>query len=173
MTSIFSRLGIRAQLLVAPAIVLVLMAVLGLAGYRGLRDAAHTASASAAETTAVEILRDSNSRQFEGHRFQTLALQAKTRKDFEEMVGEDADVMKESSDGFNEFAKVARTPELRQEALDQAAAMEKIEGERQKLFALYTPGSPLPASAQPLMESLEADIESADESNDKLVEGEQ
>src|SRR3954454_8719356 len=143
MTSPFSRLGIRGQLLVAPAVVLILMAALGLAGYRGLGAAADTAKASAAETTAVEVLRDSNSRQFEGHRFQALALQADDRKDFGEMRDEDADVMKESVDGFSEFAKDARTPELRGEALAQAALVAKIEGTRTKLFALVKPGSPL------------------------------
>ena len=34
-------------------------------------------------------------------------------------------------------------------------------------------GQPLPAAAQTLSASIEADIETADESNDKLVEGEQ
>ena len=173
MTSPFSRLGIRGQLLVAPAVVLILMAVLGLAGYRGLSAAADTAKASAAETTAVEILRDSNSRQFEGHRFQALALQAENAKDFGEMRDEDADVMKESIDGFREFATVARTPQLRREALAQAELVAKIERERTKLFALVTPGRELPAAAQSMIESIEADIEAADEANDKLVEGEQ
>src|SRR3954451_8466511 len=173
MTSPFSRLGIRGQLLVAPAVVLILMAALGLEGYRGLRAAADTAKASAAETTAVEVLRDSNSRQFEGHRFQALALQAENAEDFGEMRDEDADVMKESIDGFREFATVARTPQLRSEALAQAELVTKIKAERTKLFALVTPGRELPAAAQPLIESIEADIEAADEANDKLVEGEQ
>ena len=168
-----SRLGIRAQLLVAPALVLVLMAVLALTGYRGLRQDAATARASAAETNAVEILRDSNSRQFEGHRFQALALQAETAKEFGEMRDEDADVMKESIDGFRAFAKVARTDELRQEALAQAGLIAKIEKERSQLFELYTPGQPLPAAAGAISETIEADIEAADEANDKLVEGEQ
>ncbi len=173
MTSPLSRLGIRGQLLVAPAVVLILMTVLGIAGYRGLSAAADTAKASAAETTAVEILRDSNSRQFEGHRFQALALQADNAKDFSEMRDEDAGVMKESIDGFRKFAQVARTAELRREALAQAALIATIEDKRAKLFALVTPGSPLPAAAQPLMDSIEATIEAADEANDKLVEGEQ
>src|SRR3954453_6817279 len=120
MTSPFSRLGIRGQLLVAPAVVLILMAVLGLAGYRGLSAAADTARASATETTAVEVLRDSNSRQFEGHRFQALALRATTRKEFKEMVAEDARGMKESADGFREFSGEARTPQMRRDAVAMA-----------------------------------------------------
>jgi methyl-accepting chemotaxis protein len=175
MPSFISRLGIRGQLLVAPAVVLVLMGVLGLAGIRGLKDEAAATQSSAAETTAVEILRDSNSRMFEGHRFQSLALAADNAKDFKDMVAEDTDVMKESSDGFREFAKVARTPALRREALAQAALVEKIERERQRVFAVAKTaiGQPLPAAAQKIVDGIEADIEAADESNDKLVEGEQ
>ena len=52
------------------------MAILGLAGYRGQASHAAHAQHSAAETTAVEILRDSNSRMFEGDRFLSLALRA-------------------------------------------------------------------------------------------------
>src|SRR3954471_12041204 len=175
MPAFLSRLGIRGQLLVAPAVVLVLMAVLGLAGIRGLRDAAQTARTSAAETTAVEILRDSNSRMFEGHRFQSLALAADNRKDFDDMLAENADVMKESADGFRQFAKVARTPALRQEALAQAALIDKIQHERLQSFALAKPaiGAPLPAAAAKIVAGVEDDIEAADESNDKLVDNEQ
>src|SRR6187549_2920232 len=129
MRTLFARLGIRGQLLIPPAAVLVLMAVLGLAGIRGLKTEASAARSAAAETTAVEILRDSNSRMFEGHRFQSLALAATTPKDFKDMVAEDTDVMKESVDGFREFATMARAPALRREALAQAALVEKIEGE--------------------------------------------
>jgi methyl-accepting chemotaxis protein len=175
MPAIFARLGIRGQLLIPPAVVLVLMTALGLAGIRGLKNEAAAARSSAAETTAVEILRDSNSRMFEGHRFQSLALAATTRQDFKDMVAEDADVMKESVDGFNEFAKLARTPALRHEALAQAALVQKIENQRGRVFAIAEPalGQPVPAAAQKLIASIEADIETADESNDKLVEGEQ
>src|SRR3954451_2289771 len=175
MPALLSRLGIRGQLLVAPAVVLILMAVLGLAGVRGLRAAAQTARTSAAEITAVEILRDSNSRMFEGHRFQSLALAADNRKDFDDMLAENADVMKESADGFRQFAKVARTPALRQEALAQAALIDKIQHERLQAFALAKPaiGAPLPAAAAKIVAGVEDDIETADGSNDKLVENEQ
>src|SRR5689334_11269117 len=140
MLALTSQLGLRARLLIAPALVLVLMTALGLVGRHGLQEAAETARQSAAETSAVEILRDSNSRQFEGHRFQSLALGAATRKEFDEMVDEDADVMGESIEGFEQFAKVARTPALREEALGMAALVAKIERRRKQVFARVTPG---------------------------------
>src|SRR4051812_45198139 len=156
-----TRLGIRGQLLVAPAVILILMTVLGLAGRHGLQQAARTARISAAETTAVEILRDSNSRQFEGHRFQELALRAGTRKDFAEMVDENNEVMGESADGFREFARTARTADLHRQALGMATIVERIQAQREKLFGLATPGQPLPAAAAPLQEAIEGNIEAA------------
>ena len=113
MSALISRIGIRAQLLVAPAVVLVLTAILGITSYRQLDASADMAKLSAAETTAVEILRDSNSRQFEGDRFQNLALRSPTQKEFDDNRAEAADVMKESADGFTQFARGARTPALR------------------------------------------------------------
>src|SRR3954468_20029290 len=134
MLTLTSRLGIRGQLLVAPAVILILMTALGLTAREGFSNAAATARDSAGETKAVEVLRDSNTEMFEGHRFQALALTASERKEFEELVDEDADVMQESVDGFKEFAKVARTPELRREALAQAALVADIEAKRKQLF---------------------------------------
>src|SRR6185437_1445209 len=136
MPALVSRLGIRGQLLIAPAAVLILMGVLGIVGYRGLADAAQQAKVSAAETNAVEILRDSNSRMFEGDRAMSLALRATDPKDFKDSRSEDANVMKESYDGFKQFAQDARTPALRREALAQAALVAKVERSRQRVFAL-------------------------------------
>src|SRR4051794_16852198 len=104
MPALSTRLGIRGQLLVAPAVVLVLTAVLGLTSIRQLAASADMAKRQAAETAAVQILRDSNSRQFEGDRFQHLALAAADQKEFDANRGEAADVMKESVDGFKAFA---------------------------------------------------------------------
>src|SRR5215510_10139949 len=175
MSSPFSRLGIRGQLLIAPAAVLILTAILGFASYRQLDDAAATAKLGAAETTAVEILRDSNSRQFEGDRFQHLALASHTMKEFDDNRAEGADVMQESWEGFEQFAKTARTPELRREALDQAALMKKIQAEREQALdiAAANIGKPLPAKAQKHIDTVEELIEQADESNDAMVENEQ
>ena len=175
MPALLSRLGIRGQLLIAPAVVLVLMAVLGLAGIRGQSNLADHAKLSAKETAAVEILRDSNSRMFEGDRFLSLALRATTPKDFKDMVAEQADVSEESVTGFRQFAKVARTPALRRAALAQAALVAKIGQEREQVFALAAKavGKPLPAAAAKLADRVEADTETADGNNDKLVDGEQ
>ncbi len=175
MSSPFARLGIRGQLLIAPAAVLILTAILGIASYRQLDDAAGVAKLGAAETTAVEILRDSNSRQFEGDRFQHLALASDDKKDFDANRAEAADVMKESSDGFEQFARTARTPELRQEALAQAALMNKIQAEREQALEIASTriGKPLPAAAARHIDAVEQLIEQADESNDAMVENEQ
>jgi methyl-accepting chemotaxis protein len=175
MPALFSRLGIRGQLLIAPAVVLVLMAVLGFAGYRGQSNLATHAQRSATETTAVEVLRDSNSRMFEGDRFVSLALRATTAKDFKDNQSEQTRVSEESATGFRQFAKVARTPALRREALAQAALVTKIGQERAQVLnlAAKSVGKPLPPAAAKLLDKAEADTETADGANDKLVEGEQ
>jgi methyl-accepting chemotaxis protein len=175
MSSPFSRLGLRAQLLIAPAVVLILAAILGLTSYRQLDSAATNADLAAANTTAVEILRDSNSRQFEGDRFQHLALAATSKKEFADNRAEAADVMKESADGFDEFAKSATTPALRKASTDQAALMRKIQSERERALdiAASSIGKPLPAEAAKIIDGVEALIEQADESNDALVTDEQ
>ncbi|MDA0163667.1 methyl-accepting chemotaxis protein [Solirubrobacter ginsenosidimutans] len=173
MSALTSRLGIRAQLLVAPAVVLILTAILGVTSIRQLSASAEMATQSAAETTAVEILRDSNSRQFEGDRFQNLALQSPTQKEFDDNRAEAADVMKESADGFDAFARGARTPALRADAEKQAALMRRIQSERERAFALVHVGTPLSAEGAKIIEGVEALIEQADASNDALVTDEQ
>src|SRR5919205_148309 len=94
MVSSLTRLrpGIRGQLLIAPAVLLVLMAVLGFASHRELSKAADLAAQSKQETETVEVLRDSNSRMFEGERFQYLALRALSAKDFKDQLAEATDV---------------------------------------------------------------------------------
>jgi methyl-accepting chemotaxis protein len=175
MSSHASRLGIRGQLLLAPAIVLILAVVLGAVGYRQLGTAAVNARTGARETTAVEGLRDSNSRMFEGDRFQALALRSTSKKEFDENRGEAADVMKESADGFEEFAGEARTGELEREANAQAALMRRIQALRETALQLASAsvGQPLPPAAAKAIAQVEALIEQADEANDKMVDGEQ
>jgi methyl-accepting chemotaxis protein len=171
----FSRLGIRGQLLIAPAAVLILTAILGIASYRQLDTTAGAAKLGAAETSAVEILRDSNSRQFEGDRFQHLALASDTKKEFDDNRAEAADVMKESWEGFEAFATTARTPQLREEALAQAALMKQIQAEREQALEIASEhiGKPLPEEAAKHIDSVEELIEQADESNDAMVDNEQ
>ena len=73
--------GIRAKVLVAPALILALTAVLGVASLNALGGAADRSAASERAAAAIETLRDSNSRQFESDRLQYLALRATTPKD--------------------------------------------------------------------------------------------
>src|SRR6186997_2859224 len=136
MPALLTRLGIRGQLLIAPAAVLVLTAILGVISIRQLGGSADMASRQAAETAAVEVLRDSNSRQFEGDRFQHLALGATSQKEFDANREEAANVMKESADGFAHFATEARTPALRKQSLAQAKLMERVQAERERALAL-------------------------------------
>jgi methyl-accepting chemotaxis protein len=83
--------------------------------------------------------------------------------------------MKESYGGFKQFAGDARTPALRRQALAQAALVEKIERGRQRVFSLAAAsvGKPLSPAVTKAVDAVEADTDAADESNDKLVEGEQ
>ena len=173
MSSFISRLGIRGQLLVAPAVVLILTAVLGVTSFRQLSAAADMAKQSAAETIAVEVLRDSNSRQFEGDRFQHLALRSSDKQEFDENVAEATDVMKEAADGFDQFAAQARTPALHKKAADQAALTRRIQSERERALKLVKVGQPLSPQAEHIIAGVEALIEQADELNDALVTDEQ
>jgi methyl-accepting chemotaxis protein len=173
MPALLTRLGIRGQLLLAPAAVLILTAILGVISIRQLGAAADMAKRQAAETAAVEILRDSNSRQFEGDRFQHLALASGDQKEFDANRGEAADVMKESADGFTAFAADARTPALRDEATKQAELVTRIQTERERALALVRPGRPVPEAAAAIIDAVEELIEQADEANDALVTDEQ
>jgi methyl-accepting chemotaxis protein len=173
MPALSTRLGIRGQLLVAPAAVLVLTAILGVISIRQLGASADMAKRQAAETAAVQILRDSNSRQFEGDRFQHLALASTDQKEFDANRGEAADVMKESADGFKSFADDARTPKLRNEANKQAELVTRIQSQRERALALVKPGQTVPEEATKIIDGVEELIEQADESNDALVTDEQ
>jgi methyl-accepting chemotaxis protein len=177
MVSSLSRLrpGIRGQLLIAPVVLLVLMAVQGFASYAQLSDAAKVAAQSKQETDTVEVMRDSNSRMFEAERFQFLALRADSAKDFADQRGEATDVMKEAVDGFNQLARQARTPKLRAEARAHAALLAKMARRRARLFAIAAPavGQPLPAAAEKLLAGIEDEVEQADEANDAMVTDEQ
>jgi methyl-accepting chemotaxis protein len=177
MVSSLTRLrpGIRGQLLIAPVVLLVLMAILGFASYSALAGAAHLAAVSKHELNTVEVMRDSNSRMFEGERFQYLALRATSAKDFDDQRGEATDVNKEAIDGFEQLAREARTPELRAEARSHSALLGKIGRQRAQLFAIAAQavGQPLSPGGEKLRAAIEDEIEQADEANDAMVEAEQ
>ena len=173
MAALISRLGIRGQLLIAPAVVLIFTAVLGAISYGQLNTAAQMAKVAAAETVAVETLRDSNTLQFEADRFQHLAIQAASQEELDGNRDEAADAIKESVDGFEAFARGARTPALRRQATAQAALTRKIQATRELALATKRVGEPLSAQAAGALERVEEMIEQADLANDALVEGEQ
>src|SRR4051812_47072027 len=173
MSAFISGLGIRGQLLIAPAAVLILTAILGITSIHQLTASADMADQQAAETEAVEVLRDSNSRQFEGDRFQHLALSAGSRKEFDDNRAEAARVMKESADGFAEFAVTAQNATLRHESREQAALIRRIQGERERALGMVRVGEPLPPKAAKIIAGVEELIEQADEANDALVTNEQ
>ena len=169
------KLGIRPRVLLAPLVVLALMTIMGVAGYRQLNHSAELAKSSDRELQVVENLRDSNSRQFESDRKQHLALSAATADDFKSQREEALGKMQEAIDGFATFSDQARTPHLRQEALAQAALLSKTAAERTRLLemAAQAIGEPLPPAARSLMAKIETQVDQADEGNDALVEGEQ
>jgi methyl-accepting chemotaxis protein len=175
MSAFISRLGIRGQLFIAPAAVLILTAILGVTAFRELGSTAANAKLSAKEVNAVEVLRDSNSRMFEGDRAMNLALSSTTKKDFEDNRGEAANVGKESVDGFKQFATEARTPALRQQSLAHAALVQKIVDLRAQILTAAASGIGKPRTAQvnKLIDQVEGLIDQADGDNDALVEGEQ
>src|SRR3954465_2186261 len=144
MSAFISPLRIRGQLLIAPAAVLILTTILGITSIRQLGASADMAKLQAGETAAVEVLRASTPRQFEGDRFQHLALSASSREGFDDNRAEAARVMKESADGSAECAVPARTATLRQEAREQAKLMERIQSERERALGMVRVGRPVP-----------------------------
>jgi methyl-accepting chemotaxis protein len=163
--------GIRAKVLVAPALILVLTAALGLASLSALSGAADRSAASERAAAAIETLRDSNSRQFESDRLQYLALRASSTKAERAAAAESLAVLKESLDGYRAFA-ARSTGAARAGALRQAAVIGTIAADRRRVLAWrgsVAAGTPIPASVTRLIDALEARVDSADELNDTLV----
>ena len=163
--------GIRAKALVAPALILVLTAALGLASLSALSGAADRSAASERAAAAIETLRDSNSRQFESDRLQYLALRATTPKDAHDAAAESLLVLKESADGYRAFA-ARSTGAARAGALRQAGIISAIAADRRRVLAwrgTVAAGTPVPASVTRLIDALEARVDSADELNDTLA----
>ena len=169
-TRLFSRGGLRAKILAAPVIALALMALMGAVTAAKLSTSASLAKSMATRTTEVEVLRDSNSRQFESDRQMYLALHASDPKDVEAAVGESLDTLQEATDGYREFTRTAQTPQLRAMGEAQAAIMVKIKAARVPVLTAIRAGRPV-RSAQ--LDALEATVDQADEANDALVTAEQ
>jgi methyl-accepting chemotaxis protein len=172
--SLLSRLtargGLRAKILAAPVIALALMAAMGAVTAAKLNNATALSKSMAQRTTEVEILRDSNSRQFESDRHMYVALHASDPKDRADAIGESRDTLQEATDGYREFSRTAVTPKLAALGRTQAAIMVRIKGARVPVLNAIKAGRPVTAD---MLEAVEGKVDTADEANDALVTSEQ
>ena len=168
------RPGLRVKLLAAPALLFVLIGVLGLAARSQLHHTAALTERAQQATEEVEILRDSNSRQFEGDRFQWLAIHAESADEAKDARAEALDVLQESVDGYANFLKETQDPRLRTAALAQLKRMREVRAQRKSLLEAIAAGQPVTAPAsQRVIGQIEETVDTADEANDALVTAEQ
>src|SRR4051794_5126825 len=160
----------RAKILAAPVVALALMAAMGAVTVAKLSNAATLSKSMAARTNEAEILRDSNSRQFEADRHMYLALQASDRKDRAGAIGESLDTLQEATDGYKEFSGTAVTPQLAALGRKQAAMMVSIKAARAPVLNAIKAGRRVTADR---LDAVEAKVDAADEANDALVTAEQ
>ena len=170
LTRLTARGGLRAKILAAPVIALALMAAMGAVTIAKLNNAAALSKSMADRTSEVEILRDSNSRQFESDRHMYLALHASDAKDRADAIGESLDTLQEATDGYREFSGTAVTPKLAALGRAQAAIMVQIKGARVPVLNAIKAGRPVTAD---MLEAVEGKVDTADEANDALVTSEQ
>src|SRR3954451_1141004 len=133
---LLGRLSLRAQLLIPAGLALAFMLLLAVNAIHALERSAGTAARFKAEVELVQTLRDSNSLGFESDRWQHLALRATSVEDFEDSQTEALDTMDEAIEGFQAFAKSARTPELRAAAAGQVTLLKTIRAERAEALSL-------------------------------------
>jgi methyl-accepting chemotaxis protein len=165
-----TRGGLRVKLLAAPVVAIVLMAAMGAVSAAKLSSAATQARSMATRTTEVEVLRDSNSRQFESDRFMYLALHATDRKEVDGLIEESLVVLQEATDGYRQFSRSALTPRLRAMGIAQADIMVRIKAARVPILDAIKAGRPVDPDR---LEALESHVDAADEANDTLVTAEQ
>jgi methyl-accepting chemotaxis protein len=170
LTRLMARGGLRAKILAAPVISLALMAAMGAVTVAKLSSAASLSKSMAARTGEVEVLRDSNSRQFESDRHMYVALHASDLKDRADAIGESLDTLQESTDGYREFSRSAVSPKLRAMGLAQAAIMVRIKAARVPVLDAIKAGRPVTADQ---LRAVEEKVDAADEANDTLVTAEQ
>jgi methyl-accepting chemotaxis protein len=170
LTRLFSRGGLRAKILAAPVVALVLMAVMGAVTIAKLTNAAALSKSMAARTNEVEVLRDSNSRQFESDRQMYLAVHATSAKEREDAIAEANDTLREAIDGYTEFSRSAATAKLAAMGRAQVAIMRKIREERAPVIEALKAGRTV-TTAQ--LFEVEDEVDAADEANDTLVTAEQ
>ena len=133
-------------LVIAPAAVLILTTILGVISVRQLGASAEMAKQQAAETAAVEVLRDSNSRQFEGDRFQHLAL----------VLFDPEGVRRQPGRGRRRHEGVGRRfrgvrhpprapPRCARRQTKQGELVQRIPSERERALGMVRVGAPVPA----------------------------
>jgi methyl-accepting chemotaxis protein len=165
-----TRGGLRAKLLAAPVVALVLMAAMGAVSAEKLSSVASQSRSMAVRTNEVEILRDSNSRQFESDRHMYLALHATDPKKVAAVTEASLVVLQEAADGYREFSRSALTPRLRAMGIAQADMMVRIEDARVPILDAIKAGRPVTPER---LDALESKVDAADEANDTLVTAEQ
>jgi methyl-accepting chemotaxis protein len=170
LTRLFARGGLRAKILAAPVVALVLMAVMGAVTIAKLSDAAALSKSMADRTNEVEILRDSNSRQFESDRAMYLAVHATDAKERADAIAESADTMTESIDGYREFIGTAVSPQLRALGRKQLGIMLQEKAERTRVLDAIKAGRSITDAE---LTDVEDEVGAADEANDVLVTAEQ
>jgi methyl-accepting chemotaxis protein len=170
LTRLTARGGLRAKILAAPVVALVLMAAMGAVTVAKLNSAASLSKSMAARTGEVEVLRDSNSRQFESDRHMYLALHASDPKDRADAIGESLETLREATDGYREFSGTALTPKLAAMGRTQAALMARIRAARVPVLNAIKAGRPVTADQ---LDAVEEKVDAADEANDTLVTAEQ
>jgi methyl-accepting chemotaxis protein len=170
LTRLMARGGLRAKILAAPVVALALMAAMGAVTVAKLSSAASLSKSMAARTGEVEVLRDSNSRQFESDRRMYIALHASDAKVRADAIGESLDTLKESTDGYREFSGTAVTPKLAALGRKQTALMVGIKAARVPVLNAIKAGRPVTAAR---LDAVETKVDAADEANDALVTAEQ
>jgi methyl-accepting chemotaxis protein len=170
LTRLAARGGLRAKILAAPVVALVLMAVLGAVTVAKLNDAAALSKSMDRRTNEVEVLRDSNSRQFESDRAMYLAVHAADAKERADAIAESADTMDESIEGYEEFIGTAVSPQLRALGRKQLEIMRQEKKERTLVLDALKAGTPVTDAE---LTDVEDEVDTADEANDRLVTAEQ
>jgi methyl-accepting chemotaxis protein len=167
--------GMRARVLLAPTLILILFAALGAASVNALSASADRAAQAERAMVAIEVLRDANSRQFEAARAQFLALAANEESERKASTADALQLMQESIDGYSQWARQA-SPAGRAEADHQVAILTTISNGRKAILdwrAGVPTGTPLPAGLDKRNDATEALVDKADGLNDVMVTSQQ
>ncbi|MEA2384506.1 MAG: methyl-accepting chemotaxis protein, partial [Solirubrobacteraceae bacterium] len=165
-----ARGGLRAKILAAPVVALALMAAMGAVTVAKLNSTASLAGSMADRTSEVEILRDSNSRQFESDRRMYIALNATDAKVRAAEIKEALFTLKEAHDGYATFTRSAVTPQLRSLGANQVRLMDGVRAARVPVLRTIAAGGTVSGAR---LAAVEQRVDAADGANDTLVAAEQ